>query len=129
MLHTISLVAALLFIAVMNLLMKAGANTLESQQQGGAGMSLLGMVKTALTNPWILGAMLCGILNFITYTFALKKFSVSTAFPIMISVSCVIIAIGAAVFFSERLNTWQIVGMGLILAGVWMVASQMAKTA
>ena len=128
MLHTISLIVALLCIAAMNLLIKAGANTLESQQQAGASLSLLAMVKMALTNPWIIGAMICGILNFITYTFALKEFQVSRAYPIMISVSCVIIAIGAAVFFSERLKTWQMVGMGLILAGVWLMASGTAKT-
>ena len=128
MLHTISLVVALLCIAAMNLLIKAGARSLEAQQ-GGASLSLLSMIKTALVNPWIIGAMICGILNFITYMYALKKFQVSRAYPIMISVSCVIIALGAAVFFSERLKTWQMVGMGLILAGVWLMASGTAKTA
>ena len=131
MLHTISLVAALLCIAAMNLLIKAGANTLEGPRHGGGSLSLLSllsMTKTALVNPWIIGAMICGILNFITYMYALKKFQVSTAYPIMISVSCVIIAIGAAVWFSERLNVWQIAGMVLIIAGVWMIVG-MAKTA
>jgi multidrug transporter EmrE-like cation transporter len=129
--HTLSLVAALLTIAAMNLLIKAGANTLESQQQAGGSLSLLSllsMIKTAMGNPWIIGAMICGILNFITYMYALKKFQVSTAYPIMISVSCIIIAIGAGVFFSERLNVWQIAGMVLIIAGVWMIVG-MAKTA
>jgi multidrug transporter EmrE-like cation transporter len=119
---------ALLCIAAMNLLIKAGARAMEGQQQVGASLSLLSMVKTALVNPWIIGGMICGILNFATYTFALKKFQVSTAYPIMVSVSYVIIVFGAAVWFSERLKTLQMVGMGLILAGVWMVASGMAKT-
>ncbi len=129
MLHTISLVVALLCIAAMNLLIKAGARAIEGQQQVGVSLSLLSMIKTALVNPWIIGAMMCGILNFITYMYALKKFQVSRAYPIMISVSCVIIAIGAAVWFSERLNPWQMAGMGLIMAGVWLMASGMAKTA
>ena len=126
--HTLSLVAALLCIAAMNLLLKAGANTLESQQQAGASPSLLAMAKMALTNPWIIGAMICGIVNMATYIFALREFKVNTAYPIMISASCVIIAIGAAVWFSERLNPWQIAGMVLIIAGVWMIAG-LAKTA
>jgi multidrug transporter EmrE-like cation transporter len=129
--HTLSLAAALLTITAMNLLIKAGAELMEAQKQAGASQSLLSMAKMALTNPWIIGAMICGILNFITYTFALKGeggFKVSTAYPIMISVSCVIIAIGAAVWFSERLNAWQIAGMVLVVAGVWMIAG-MAKTA
>ena len=129
MLHTISLAVALLCIAAMNLLIKAGVNTLDGQQQVWASLSLLAKAKMALTNPWIIGGMICGILNFIAYAIALKKFQVSTAYPIMISMSCVIIAIGAAAFFSERLNTWQIVGMVLIIAGVWMIVSQMAETA
>ena len=129
MLHAISLAVALVCIAATNLLIKAGANAMESQQQVGASLSLLSMVKTALVNPWIIGGMICGILNLATYTFALRKFSVSTAFPIMTGISYVIIVCGAAVWFSERLKPLQMVGMGLILAGVWMVASQMAKTA
>ncbi len=128
MLHVISLVVALLCVAAMNLLIKAGARAMEGQEQVGASLSLLSMIRTALVNPWIIGAMICGILNFITYMYALKKFQVSTAYPIMISVSCVIIAMGAAVFFSERLNVWQIAGMVLIFAGVWMIVG-MAKTA
>lgn len=128
MLHTLSLVVALLTIAAMNLLIKAGARLMEAQQ-AGANQSLLSMAKMVLTNPWIIGGMICGILNFAAYTFALKKFPVSTAYPIMTSVSYVIVALGAMVWFSERLKTVQIVGMVLILAGVWMVASAMVKTA
>jgi len=129
MLHTISLVVALLCIAAMNLLIKAGARAMESQQQVGASLSLLSMVKTALVNPWIIGGMICGILNLAAYTFALRKFPVSTAYPIMIGISYAIIVCGAAVWFSERLTAWQMVGMALILAGVWMVAAGMGKTA
>ncbi len=127
MLHTISLVVALLCIAAMNLLIKAGARAMEGQQVG-ASLSLLSMVKTALVNPWIIGGMICGILNLATYTFALRRFPVSTAYPIMIGISYAIIVCGAAVWFSERLNHWQIAGMVLIIAGVWMVAG-LAKTA
>ena len=128
MLHTISLVVALLCIAAMNLLIKAGARAMEGQQQVGASLSLLSIVKTALVHPWIIGGMICGILKLAPYTFALRKFPVSTAYPIMTGISYAIIVCGAAVWFSERLNVRQMVGVGLILAGVWMVASGMAKT-
>ena len=127
MLHTISLVVALLCIAAMNLLIKAGARAMEGQQQVGASLSLLSMVKTALVNPWIIGGMICGILNLATYTFALRKFPVSTAYPIMTGISYAIIVCGAAVWFSERLSVRQMVGVGVILAGVWIVASEMSK--
>ena len=53
----------------------------------------------------------------------------SLAYPIMVSVGGVIIVCGAAVWFGERLSPWQMVGVGIILLGVWMVASGMGKTA
>ena len=127
--YTLSLVAALVCAAATNLLIKAGAGLMESQKQAGASQSLLPMVKMAMTNPWIVGGIICGILNLAAYTFALRKFPVSTAFPIMVSVSYVIIVVGAMVWFSERLKTVQMVGMAVILAGVWIVALGMPKTA
>ena len=128
MAHIISLAVALVCIAATNLLIKAGARAMEAQQ-AGASLSLLSMVKTALTNPWIIAGLLCGILNLAAYTFALRKLPVSFAYPIMTSISYAIIVCGATIWFSERLNAWQIVGVGMILAGVWIVASGMAKTA
>ena len=128
MLHVISLVVALLCIAAMNLLIKAGAKMIETEQGAGGVLSVLTTAKAAVSNPWIIGGMICGILNLATYTFALRKFPVSTAYPIMTGISYAIIVCGAAVWFSERLTAWQIVGMGLIMAGVWIVASGMGKT-
>ena len=128
MAHVISLVVALVCVAATSLLIKAGALAMEAQQ-AGASPPPLSMVKTALTNPWIIAGILCGILNLAAYTFALKKIPVNMAYPIMSSLSYAIIVCGAAVLFSERLNVRQMIGVGIILAGVWIVASGMGKTA
>ena len=53
----------------------------------------------------------------------------SLAYPILVSVGYAIIIGGAAVWFSEKLNAWQIVGIVVIMAGVWLVAAGMPKTA
>ena len=63
------------------------------------------------------------------YAFALRRFPVSLAYPIMVSMSYTLIVCGARFWLKEQLGVWQIVGVGVILAGVWIVASGMAKTA
>ena len=129
MLHAISLVVALLCVAATNLFIKAGAKMIEAEQGAGGILSVLTTAKAAVSNPWIIGGMICGIINLVAYTFALRKVPVNLAYPITATVAYVIIVGGAAVWFSERLTAWQIVGIGLILAGVWLMAAGVAKTA
>lgn len=129
MIHAISLAIALVAVAAMNLLIKAGARAIEAQQQTQASSSLLLTIKIALLNPWIIAGMICGILNLAAYAFALRKFPLSTAYPIMISMSYAIVVCGAMVCFSERPNAWQIAGMIVIMAGISLVAVGIGKTA
>ena len=129
MIYMVSLGVSLVFSVTMNLLMKAGATAIEAQHRAEGGLSLLANVKAGLSSPWIIGGVACGALNLAAYTFALRKLPVSLAYPIMSSLGYVIIVGAAAIWFSERPNAWQIVGIGLIMAGVWLVASGMVKTA
>lgn len=127
--YTFALVVSLVFCAATNLLIKAGVRAIETQQQAGTELSLLATVKAAVCSPWIIAGVICGAINLIAYVFALKKFPVSLAYPILVSVGYAIIIGGAAVWFSEKITTWQIVGVGIIMVGVWVVAAGMVKTA
>ncbi len=129
MIHTVSLVVALVLNATANLMIRAGARAIQTQHPGEAAVPMLAALKAAVVNPWIIGGVMCFGLNLAAYSYALTKLPVSWAYPIMVSVGYAIIVCGAAVWFSERLNLWQIVGVGVILAGVWIVASGMGKTA
>ncbi|NIA07333.1 MAG: hypothetical protein GWP14_06820 [Actinobacteria bacterium] len=129
MIYTLALVVSLVFCAATNLLIKAGVRAIEAQQQAGTDLSILATVKATVCSPWIIAGVICGAVNLIAYVFALKKFPVSLAYPILISVGYVIIIGGAAVWFSEKLTAWQMVGVGIIMVGVWVVATGMAKTA
>ena len=129
MLYTVSLIVALVFCAATNLLIKAGVRAIQAQQQAGTDLSVLATVKAALCSPWIIAGVVCGAVNLIAYILALKKYPVSLAYPILVSVGYAIIIGGAAVWFSEKLTAWQWVGVGIIMAGVWVVAAGMGKTA
>ena len=129
MIYAVALAVSMVFSASASLLIKAGARAIEAQHQAGAGLSTLAMIKAGVCSPWIMGAMACGALHLATYAFALRKLPISMAYPILGSVGFGIVVCGAAIWFSERLNAWQIVGVGIIMAGVWIVAAGMGKTA
>ena len=129
MIYAVSLAVSLVFSAAASLLIKAGARAIEAQHQAGAGLSTLAMIKAGLCSPWILGAIACGVVHLATYFFALRKLPLSIAYPILASVGFGIVVFGAAVWFSEKLTGWQIIGVGIILLGVWVVAAGMGKTA
>ena len=129
MIHTISLAVALILNATANLMIRAGARTISAEYPHATAIPLLQALKAGAVNPWIIGGVVCFALNLAAYSYALTKLPVSIAYPIMVSLGYAIIACGAAAWFSEKLNVWQIVGVGVILAGVWLVASGMAKTA
>ena len=129
MLYTVSLIVALVSCAATNLLIKAGVRAIQAQQQAGMDLSVLATVRAAVCSPWILAGVISGVVNLFAYVLALKKFPVSLAYPILVSVGYAIIIGGAAVWFSEKLNAWQIVGVVIIMVGVWVVAAGMGKTA
>lgn len=128
MIHTVALAVALVLNATANLLIRAGAKGIAAKYPGEAAVPILVAMKAAIVNPWIIGGVVCFGLNLAAYSYALTKLPVSMAYPIMVSVGYAIIVCGAAVWFAERLNFWQMVGVGVILAGVWLVASGMVKT-
>ena len=129
MIHTVALAVALVLNATANLMIRAGARGIAAKCPGEAAVPVLAALKAGIVNPWIIGGVVCFGLNLAAYSYALTKLPVSMAYPIMVSVGYAIIVCGAAVWFAERLSFWQMVGVGVILAGVWLVASGMVETA
>ena len=119
--YGIALFLALTLNAIANLMMKFGIERFKaagvSMQQG------LVPVGTALLTNWVLMLGLCCFaINVVLYTFALKGFPISIAYPIMVSGGFAIISIVAWIYLGETLSQLQWLGVGLILVGVWLVA-------
>ncbi|MDJ0765643.1 MAG: EamA family transporter [Myxococcota bacterium] len=110
------LAIAVLFNGVANVLMKAGMRT--APQATGA----TAMVKHYLSSwPVILGLGLFA-LNVVAYTQALTKLPLSIAYPIMVSMSGLIVIAGSMVLFKEAISWVQWIGFGLIICGIICVA-------
>lgn len=102
--------------ATANILMKAGA--LKPRENSQAIDVLINMA----TNPIIWGGICCFALGLAAYNYALIKMNLSVAYPLNTSVGYVLVILASFVLFKENLSIIQISGIGLIVAGVWMVA-------
>ncbi len=107
---------AVLFNGVANVLMKNG------MENAPEGLGAVGMIKHYLTSwPVIVGLFLFAV-NVIAYTQALSKVPLSVAYPIMVSLTGLIVISGSLVLFKESIGWIQWLGFGLIIAGVVCVA-------
>jgi len=72
----------------------------------------------------LIAGLVCFATNVILYTYALKFFPISVAYPIMVTLGFAIIVVVAGSYLNEHPTRVQWVGVTLILVGVWLVASQ-----
>ncbi len=110
------LAVAVVFNGVANVLMKLGMK--DAPQVAGAS----GLIRHYLHSwPVMLGLFLFA-LNVLAYTQALTKIPLSVAYPIMVSLTGVIVIASSAVLFKEEITLVQWVGFALIVGGVICVA-------
>ena len=75
-----------------------------------------------LTDPWIISSYLMGLLASIAWLYAIEKFPVSLAFPTYIGLLFAVVTLGSMAFLREQVGGLQVLGIGLILAGVALVS-------
>ena len=90
------------------LLLKAGTNAMPL----GVGLAL---------EPHILGGLACYVVSVVVWIVALSRVPVSIAYP-MLSIGYVVNAIAARYLLGEALTPMRLVGIGIIVLGVFVVA-------
>ena len=89
----------------------------EQMNNGGAESWLW----QALSSYWILAAIVVEIVTFFIWMNVLAELDLSRAFPLS-GISYVLIIATGWFVFGERIVALQVVGSGLILLGVWLIA-------
>jgi multidrug transporter EmrE-like cation transporter len=102
------LLAGVLLNASAQLLLKAGTNAMPL----GPGLAL---------EPHILGGLACYAISVVVWIIGLSRVPVSIAYP-MLSIGYVVNAIAAWQLLGESLSLLRLAGIGVIIAGVFMVA-------
>jgi multidrug transporter EmrE-like cation transporter len=119
------------FLILLGVLLNAGAQLLLK-----AGMSQIGHFEFKLVNVvpiglkvienWpIVTGLFAYVISVIVWLMVLSRVQVSYAYP-MLSIGYVVNAIAAYYLFGEDLSVMRIIGIFVIIAGVWLVAQRPA---
>lgn len=105
--------------AVAQLLLKAGTNAVGHFHFTAENVIPVGWQMA--TQPYILSGMVCYAVSLVVWIMALSRVEVSIAYP-MLSVGYVLNAIAAWYFFGEAVSITRLIGIGVIIIGVYIVA-------
>jgi len=116
---TLILILAVILNAVGNVLIKLGMN-----QVGSLNLSQpFKVLWTIFLNPGVVLGITFFIVALAGYSYTLSRLNLSTAYPIMSSLSFMVVLLISAVFLQERIQFIQLFGCIVILAGVWLVSA------
>jgi multidrug transporter EmrE-like cation transporter len=112
------LMIGVLLNAAAQLLLKAGTNSVGVFEFSRANIAPIGW-KLA-TEPHILGGLICYVISVVVWIMALSRVEVSIAYPLL-SIGYVVNAIAAWYLFGEAVSVSRLVGIGIIIVGVYIV--------
>ncbi len=107
-----------------NLLLKWGMN-----ECGSIAETNLGVVPYYLnvfTKPQVWVGTVCYIVSALLWMAVLGMMDISAAYPIFVSAAFLIVTVAAVIFFQEHVNWVRIVGILVVVAGIFLV-SQSAR--
>jgi small multidrug resistance pump len=102
---------------LLSIIFNASANYVLKAYVVEKSHSILDMISSL---PIYLAVIFFGI-NFLFYAKSLQTLKISTAYPVVVGMSAVIIIFLSFMFLNERLSLVQICGVGLIIAGVALI--------
>ena len=105
--------------AAAQLLLKAGTNAVGHFEFSAANVLPIGW-KVA-TQPYVIGGLSCYVVSVVVWILALSRVEVSIAYP-MLSIGYVVNAVAAYFLFGEAVGVQRLIGIGIIVLGVYVVA-------
>ncbi|MFC1776516.1 SMR family transporter [Pseudomonadota bacterium] len=83
--------------------------------------SLLSSAGSLASNMWLWLGLICYGISVVVWILALSRVDVSIAYP-MLSVGYIVNAIAASHLFNEPLGIGKVIGIGIIIVGVYVLA-------
>jgi multidrug transporter EmrE-like cation transporter len=105
--------------AAAQLLLKAGSRAISGVEFSFANGWTL--AERIALNPPILAGLACYVVSVVFWILALSRVDVSIAYP-MLSIGYIVTAVAGWLLFAESLSVMRVVGIFIIIAGVWLVA-------
>lgn len=105
--------------AAAQLLLKAGTNSVGAFAFSRENILPVGWQLA--TEPHIIAGMSCYVISVVVWVLALSRVEVSIAYP-MVSIGYLLNAIAAWYLFGEAVSMTRLVGIGVIILGVFIVS-------
>lgn len=83
--------------------------------------SILKMIFSSVTNIYIMGGLVCYAISLVLWMMTLSRVDVGFAYPLM-SIGFIVTALAGYWFFGESLTFSRILGITLIMLGVYLVS-------
>jgi len=83
--------------------------------------SLLTSAGSLASNLWLWLGLICYAISVVVWILALSRVDVSIAYP-MLSIGYIVNAIAAWHLFDEPMNIGKVIGIGIIIVGVYILA-------
>jgi len=74
-----------------------------------------------MTNLYVIAGLICYVISVIVWLLVLSRMEVSIAYP-MVSIGYIVNAFAAYYLFAEDLTLTKVLGIGIIIIGVFLVA-------
>jgi multidrug transporter EmrE-like cation transporter len=115
--------AGVMLNAVAQLLLKAGTRTVGTFEFSLANVRPIGFALA--TSPPVIGGLSCYVISVVLWILALSRVEVSLAYP-MLSLGYVVNAFFAWWLFGEAVTPMRLLGIGIIILGVYVTARSAA---
>jgi multidrug transporter EmrE-like cation transporter len=114
-------------ILILAIVLNASANILIKASSLGGNQTTAGGMIRQLLNPFFMGGIFCFGLALIAYRHVLGQgMKLSVAYPMMTTSGFAIVLFASWFFFKESLDWVQWTGIGLLVLGLWLIASRMS---
>ena len=83
--------------------------------------SLLSSAGSLASNWWLWLGLFCYAISVVVWILALSRVDVSIAYP-MLSIGYIVNAVAASYLFNEPMGIGKVIGIGIIIVGVYVLA-------
>lgn len=105
-------------VVIAQLLLKKGVNLISDEF---SSFNIFSLIPKVLTNIYLLSGLSFLGIGFLSWLFVLSRFKLAMVYPISTSSAMALVVILSWLFFRESLQAIQILGVGLIIFGIFLL--------
>lgn len=109
-------------ILILNIIVGAVANVFL--KKGSLALPPLTLTNwwKIIASPWIVIGVILFIINFPLYSVILQKMKLAIAFPLITSLTFVMVVLISLLILKESLTIAQYIGIVILIVGIWFLA-------